>query len=161
MHASELMTTDVASVPPEATRQEIARLLVARGISAVPVVDSKGTPLGMVSEGDLIRRGEPERQQRRNWWLEMLAEGETLSEDYVRQLGGKEATARDLMSAPLVMVQEGTDFTEIATLLIAHRIKRVPVVRDGRLVGIVSRADLLRALTPAVRQSGSASPPKI
>ena len=97
MHASELMTTDVASVPPEATRQEIARLLVARGISAVPVVDSNGTPLGMVSEGDLIRRGEPERQQRRDWWLEMLAEGETLSEDYVRQLGGREATARDLM----------------------------------------------------------------
>ena len=105
MHASELMTTDVASVLPEATRQEIARLLVARGISAVPVVDSNGTPLGMVSEGDLIRRGEPERQQRRNWWLEMLAEGETLSEDYVRQLGGREATARDLMSAPLVMVR--------------------------------------------------------
>ena len=100
MHASELMTTDVASVSPEATRQEIARLLVARGISAVPVVDSNGTPLGMVSEGDLIRRGEPERQQRRDWWLEMLAEGETLSEDYVRQLGGREATARDLMSAP-------------------------------------------------------------
>ena len=98
MHASELMTTDVASVPPEATRQEIARLLVARGISAVPVVDSNGTPLGMVSEGDLIRRGEPERQQRRDWWLEMLAEGETLSEDYVRQLGGREAIARDLMS---------------------------------------------------------------
>ena len=156
MRASELMTTDVASVLPEASRQEIARLLVARGISAVPVVDSNGTPLGMVSEGDLIRRGEPERQQRRDWWLEMLAEGETLSEDYVRQLGGREATARDLMSAPpLVMVEEGTDSPEIAALLIAHRIKRVPVVRDGRLVGIVSRADLLRAIAPAVRQPGS------
>jgi len=162
MHASELMTTDVASVPPEATRQEIARVLVARGISAVPVVDSNGTPLGMVSEGDLIRRGEPERQQRRDWWLEMLAEGETLSEDYVRQLGGREATARDLMSAPpLVMVDEGTDSTEIAALLIAHRIKRVPVVRDGRLVGIVSRADLLRAIAPAVRQSGSGPSPRV
>jgi hypothetical protein len=115
----------------------------------------------MVSEGDLIRRGEPERQQRRDWWLEMLAEGETLSEDYVRQLGGREATARDLMSAlPLLMVEEGTDSTEIAALLIAHRIKRVPVVRDGRLVGIVSRADLLRAIAPAVRQSGSGSSPR-
>jgi CBS domain-containing protein len=91
----------------------------------------------------------------------MLAEGETLSEDYVRQLGGKEATARDLMSAPLVMVQEGTDSMEIATLLIAHRIKRVPVVRDGRLVGIVSRADLLRAIAPAVRQSGSGPSPRV
>jgi len=81
MRASELMTTDVASVPLEATRQEIAHLLVARGISAVPVVDGSGTPLGMVSEGDLIRRGEPERQQRRDWWLAMLAEGESATDD--------------------------------------------------------------------------------
>ncbi len=101
MRASELMTTDVASVLPEASRQEIARLLVARGISAVPVVESNGTPLGMVSEEDLIRRGEPERQQRRDWWLEMLAEGETRSEDDASHSGGREATARDLMSAPL------------------------------------------------------------
>jgi len=85
----------------------------------------------------------------------MLAEGETLSEDYVRQLGGYEATARDLMSAPLITVEEGTDTTEIATLRTTHRIKRVPVVREGRLVGIVSRADLLRALAPAVREAGS------
>src|SRR5215472_18671371 len=109
MRARELMTTDVASVPPEATRQEIARLLVERGVSAVPVVDRSGAPLGMVSEGDLIGRDEPQRKQRRDWWLTMLAEGEALSEEYVAHLGGKEVTARDLMSAPLVTVEQETE----------------------------------------------------
>src|SRR6516164_2324397 len=157
MRARELMTTKVASVPPEATAKEIARLLLSRGISAVPVVDRAGSPIGMVSEGDLVGRGEPERKQRRDWWLAMLAEGEQLSEEYVASLGGKEVTARDLMSAPLVTVVEDTEATEIAALLASHRIKRVPVLRDGRLVGIVSRADLLRALVPAPREPGGAS----
>jgi CBS domain-containing protein len=157
MRARELMTTDVASVPPEATPKEIARLLLSRGISAVPVVDRAGSPIGMVSEGDLVGRGEPERKQRRDWWLAMLAEGEQLSEEYVASLGGKETTARDLMSAPLVTVEENSEAADIAALLASHRIKRVPVLREGRMVGIVSRADLLRALVPAPREPGRAS----
>jgi CBS domain-containing protein len=148
MRAREIMTTDIAKVGPEATRHEIARLLLERGVSAVPVVDRDGVPIGMVSEGDLIGRGEPERRQRRDWWLEMLAEGEALSEDYVAHLGGKETTARDLMSAPLITVDEDTEVREIAALLASYRIKRVPVLRQGRIVGIVSRADLLRAMAP-------------
>src|SRR5215469_16195412 len=151
------MTTDVASVPPVATRKEIARLLLSRGVSAVPVVDGAGSPIGMVSEGDLIGREEPERKERRDWWLAMLAEGEQLSEAYVASVGGKEATARDLMSAPLVTVEEDSEATEIAALLASHRIKRVPVLREGRMVGIVSRADLLRAVVPAPREPGRAS----
>ena len=157
MRARELMTTKVASVPPEATAKEIARLLLSRGISAVPVVDRAGSPIGMVSEGDLLGRAEPERKQRRDWWLAMLAEGEQLSEEYVASLGGKEATARDLMSAPLVTVEENTEAADIAALLASHRIKRVPVLREGRMVGIVSRADLLRALVPAPREPGRSS----
>jgi CBS domain-containing protein len=149
MRAREIMTADVAKVAPEATRHEIARLLLQRGVSAVPVVDRDGVPIGMVSEGDLIGRGEPERRQRRDWWLEMLAEGEAMSEDYVAHLGGKETTARDLMSAPLITVDEDTEVREIAALLASYRIKRVPVLRQGRIVGIVSRADLLRAMAPA------------
>jgi CBS domain-containing protein len=152
------MTTDVASVPPEATRKEIARLLLSRGISAVPVVDGAGSPIGMVSEGDLIGREEPARKERRDWWLAMLAEGEQLSEAYVASVGGREATARDLMSAPLVAVEEDSEATEIAALLVKHRIKRVPVLRQGRMVGIVSRADLLRALVPAPQAPARASP---
>jgi len=151
MQARELMTADVATVAPEAGRQEIAQLLIRRGISAVPVVDRRGVPIGMVSEGDLIGRTEPARKQRRDWWLAMLAEGETLSEEYVASLGGKEANARDLMSAPVITVEEHTEAEEIARLLASYRIKRVPVLRDGLIVGIVSRADLLRALAPSVR----------
>ena len=116
MRARELMTTEVASVPPEATPKEIARLLLSRGISAVPVVDRSGSPIGMVSEGDLIGRGEPERKQRRDWWLAMLAEGEQLSEEYVASLGGKETTARDLMSAPLITVEENSEAADILGL---------------------------------------------
>lgn len=157
MRARDLMTTDIAAVPPEATRREIARLLVDRGISAVPVVDHDGVPIGMVSEGDLIGRDEPARKQRRDWWLTMLAEGETLSEEYLAHLGGKEATARDLMSAPIVTVGEDAEAAEIAALLAEYRIKRVPVVREQRMVGIVSRADLLRTLAPSGRQPAAAT----
>jgi CBS domain-containing protein len=149
MRARDLMSTDVAKVAPSANRQEIARLLLARGVSAVPVVDVAGVPLGMVSEGDLMGRREPERKQRRDWWLAMLAEGETLSAEYEAYLGGKEATARELMSAPVISVEEDTEAQDIAELLASHRIKRVPVLRNGRVVGIVSRADLLRAIAPA------------
>ena len=80
MLARDMMTTDVLKVGPDATRPQIARALIERGISALPVVDSTGAPLGMISEGDLIGRDEPMRKQRRDWWLAMLAEGETLSQ---------------------------------------------------------------------------------
>lgn len=99
----------------------------------------------MVSEGDLIGRNDAERMARRDWWLSLLAEGETLHPDFLATLRQVEPTARELMSAPVVEVSEATEAVDIARLIAAHRIKRVPVVRDGRLVGIVSRADLLRA----------------
>jgi CBS domain-containing protein len=147
MLAREMMTTNVLKVGPDATRSQIARALIERSISALPVVDSSGALLGMISEGDLIGRDEPARKQRRDWWLAMLAEGETLSQEYVASLGASaEATARDLMSTPVIAVQEDTEATEIARLLTSHHIKRVPVLREGKIVGIVSRADLLRAI---------------
>ncbi len=158
MLAREMMTTDVLKVGPEATRQQIAHALIERGVSALPVVDSTGVPLGMVSEGDLIGRDEPQRKQRRDWWLAMMAEGETLNPEYIASLGGDgEATARDLMSTPLISVQEGTEAAEIAQLLASHHIKRVPVLREGKIVGIVSRADLLRAIAAVPKPAGQAS----
>ncbi len=146
MNARDIMTTEVVSAGPDTTTGEVARLLLDNGISAVPVVDGAGAPIGMVSEGDLIGRNDTDREARRDWWLAMLAEGEDLSPEFLGQLRTKERSARDVMAAPVVTISEETEVGEIARLLAAHRIKRVPVVRDGRLVGIVSRADLLRTL---------------
>lgn len=148
MKARDVMTPEVVSVRPDTPTQQVARLLLKAGISACPVVDEAGVPVGMVSEGDLIGRGEAEREARRDWWLALLAEGEALNENFVASLHAPERRARDVMSGPVVTVTEDTEVAEIARLLAEYRIKRVPVVRGGRLVGIVSRADLLRALAP-------------
>jgi CBS domain-containing protein len=145
MKARDVMTTDVAVVNPDTPTREIAALLLKRGISAVPIVDANGAPIGMVSEGDLVGRDENAREARRDWWLELLAEGNPLHEDFLASLRTPERRAREIMSAPVLTVAEDTPVAEIARLLAAYRIKRVPVVRDGRIVGIVSRADLLRA----------------
>jgi CBS domain-containing protein len=159
MKASEIMTRDVISVHPDTPAQQIARLLLDHGISAVPVVDDAGTPIGIVSEGDLVGRSAEDREARRDWWLALLAEGETLNTDFVSSLCARERVARDIMAGPVVTVDENTEASEIARLLHSHHIKRVPVLRDERIVGIVSRADLLRELaeqapTAAPRREG-------
>jgi CBS domain-containing protein len=154
MDAFDVMTTSVVTVGPETPMRKIAELLLEHSISAVPVVDETGAVIGMVSEGDLLRDSAEDRLARRDWWLSMLAEGEPLSPQFLASLNGHR-TARDIMSAPVVSVTEHTDITEIGKLLATHKIKRVPVIRDERIVGIVSRADLIRALA----QQPPAPPP--
>ncbi len=146
MLARDLMTTDVVSVSPDTPVTEIARRLLRAGISAVPVVDAADRPVGMVSEGDLIGRDEADREARRDWWLALLAEGEALHPDFLKTLQRPRKVASDVMAAPVVRVTETAEASEIARLLKQYRIKRVPVVRDDRIVGIVSRADLLDAV---------------
>ncbi len=145
MQASEIMTKEVLSVAPQTPLREVARLLLEHGISAVPVVDPSGAVVGMVSEGDLIARQDAEREARRDWWLALVAEGEALHPNFLASLRDHERTAQDAMSAPVVTVTETAAATEIAGLLGRYHIKRVPVMREGNIVGIVSRADLLRA----------------
>jgi CBS domain-containing protein len=147
MQARDVMTTDVAAVSPDTPTRQVAKLLLERGISAMPVVDARGAPIGMVSEGDLVGRGASERAERRDWWLELLAEGTRLAPSFLEFVTAADRPVRDVMATPIVTVSEDTELGEIARLLEAHRIKRVPVVRGGRVVGIVSRADLLRALS--------------
>jgi CBS domain-containing protein len=144
MNARDVMTRDVVSVASDTPMRKIAALLVEKRISGVPVVDGSGAPIGMVSEGDLIGRSEAEREARQDWWLMTLAEGEAVNPEFLASLSYP--TARDMMSTPVISIAEETSLGEIAELLTTHRIKRVPVVCDGRLVGIVSRADLVRAL---------------
>jgi CBS domain-containing protein len=159
MQAKEFMTFEVVSIDPDAAVPNIAALLLKHRISAVPVVDAAGAPIGMVSEGDLLGRSELEPERRVDWWLTLLAEGETLNPDFIAALRKSERKARDIMSKPLISVDETTEASEIARLISAHHIKRVPVIRDGRIIGIVSRADLLNALVAEVSAAAKAQGP--
>ncbi len=144
--ARDVMTKEIAAVAPDTPVPEIAHLLLTRSVSAVPVIDGSGALLGMVSEGDLIGRSPSDREERRDWWLALLAEGETLHPDFLASLRKLTLRAQDVMSTPVVSVEETTEIDEIARLLASYRIKRVPVLREGKVVGIVSRADLLHSL---------------
>lgn len=149
MKARDVMTTAVVSVTPDMPVSQVAQVLLEHGISAAPVVDERGEPIGMISEGDLIARDDRARDARRDWWLTLLAEGEALHPDFIASVKAPQGRARDVMASPVVTVGEETELREIARLLTAYRIKRVPVLRDGRIVGIVSRADCVRALGAA------------
>jgi CBS domain-containing protein len=146
MKARDVMTSEVVAARADTPTRDVAQLLLDNHISAVPVIDEDGAPIGMVSEGDLVGRDERERQERRDWWLALLAENGSLSPEFLATLRRPVSTAGEIMSSPVVTVDEDTDTVEIARLLQTYRIKRVPVVRDAHLVGIVSRANLLRAL---------------
>ena len=157
MKALDVMTSKVVTVSPETSVSEIAKLFLRHRISAVPVVDGEMRVLGMVSEGDLLHRAETETEPQRPWWLSMIAGTEELAHDYVKSHGQH---AADVMSTKVVAVEEDAPLAEIAQLLEERRIKRVPVTRNGKVVGIVSRADLVRALAsrPKTAPALSSSP---
>jgi CBS domain-containing protein len=144
--AADIMTQDVVTARPDSSVAEVAKLLTDREISAVPVCDEQGKPLGMLSEGDLMRPFGKENALKRAWWLNVLAEGTELAPAFVDYVRLDNRKARDLMVTPVITVSADASVPEIADLLARHRVKRVPVVRDGRVIGIVSRADVIRAL---------------
>lgn len=152
MLAKDVMTSPVLTVAPETSVTEVAKLLLERHISAAPVVDAQGHLLGIVSEGDLMRRQESGTERHPSWWLSLLSDPQDEAREYRKSHG---LHARDVMSRQVVSVDGETPLYEIADLLERHRIKRVPVVRDGQVVGIVSRANLLQAF---VAQSRPAAP---
>ena len=157
IQAHDVMTANVKSVGPQASLCDVARLLLDNGISAVPVVNTDGMPVGMVSEGDLIGRNETDRVARRDWWLTVMTGKQPLDDDFCARVAAKDRTARDVMSTPCVSVTEQTEVGKIARLLAIQHIKRVPVVRDGRIVGIVSRADLLRVVAAGPQDAAAPS----
>lgn len=148
MRASDVMTATVITVEPDMLVQDLATLLSERGISGVPVVDSAGTMLGIVSEGDLLHRAElgtdRPTERRQSWWLRHFAA--TDARDYAKSHGRR---VKDIMTRQVTTVSEETSLTDIATLLEKQRIKRVPVMRDGKVVGIITRSNLVRALAAA------------
>src|SRR5215470_1493461 len=147
MRAIDVMTSEVISVDENATVTAVARLLAERGISAVPVVDKANQVIGMVSEGDLLHRAETGTERRRSWWLDMMVSTNQLAGDYIKSHSGK---VKDVMTRDVLSVTETTPVADIALLLETNRIKRVPVVRDDKLVGIVSRANLVQTLAMTI-----------
>lgn len=143
MKAQDLMTRRVHTATLTTPIRQIVDLMVSRKISAIPVVDRQRRVLGIVSEGDLLRRAEIGTDRRRPWWSRLITDPGDEARDYVKSRGSK---ARDVMTGPVISVSSATSAADIADLMEKWRIKRVPVVRAGKLVGIVSRRDLVRGL---------------
>ncbi|HME24842.1 MAG TPA: CBS domain-containing protein [Acetobacteraceae bacterium] len=154
--AGDLMTRDVAVVHPETSLLDAVKLMAQRRISGMPVVDDAGTIVGMISEGDLVRwhEGYTERQAR---WLDMLADGFELAPAFLHGIQEQHRKVKTVMAHGVTTVTEDTPARDIARLLYAKNIKRVPVVRDGKLVGIVARSDLVRALAQKLEEKPAAA----
>ena len=142
MQAKDIMTVNVISVSEDSPVHDVVGLLLKYRISAVPVVDGARKVVGIISEGDLLRpEGTSRTGTKRPWWLEAVFAGQTVA--YEKAQG---RTAGAVMTRNVFTVDEDTPLNEIAELLERHHIKRVPVLSDGRLAGIVSRANLLHGL---------------
>jgi len=149
MRASDVMTTTVITVKPEMAVREVAKLFLEQGISGAPVIDPTGKICGMITEGDLIHRTEVDTEKpSRSWWLDLFSSDRD-AEDYVKSHGLR---VGDVMTSDVISVDEATPLSEVANLLETRRIKRVPVIRAGQLVGIVSRANLIQALASSSKE---------
>jgi CBS domain-containing protein len=144
--AKSVMSKEVVTVSPGTTAMEAARRMVSRGVSAVPVVDADNRPLGVVSESDVMRLFGAEHQNRRAQWLRMLAEGEMLSPEFLAAFGLDQSRVRDIMRTPVISAGEEASLAELDDLMMKYGIKRVLILRNGVLVGVVSRRDVLRAV---------------
>lgn len=143
MNAGDIMVGDVVTVGPEAAVREVALLMLERRISGVPVVDGEQRVLGILSEGDLIRRPEIRTDHARRGWLSFFLSDEERARDFVKSHGRK---ASEVMTQPAICVAPDTPLAELVRLMERHRVKRLPVIRQGKLAGLVTRADLVRAL---------------
>ncbi|OZI31237.1 CBS domain-containing protein [Bordetella genomosp. 10] len=146
MLARDIMTRQPITVSVHASVASVIRLMVDRQISAVIVTGAGDAVLGIVSEGDIVHRQGSMHQARLDHWLALLAEGEPLNEAFLHSLQLSERSVGTIMSAPVITLDESASLAEIADILDKHRIKRVPITSHGKLVGIVSRRDMLRAL---------------
>ena len=143
MRAIDVMTSQVVTATPQMTVQDVAKLMINNRISGIPIVDADRQVVGIVTEGDLLRRAETGTERRHPRWSEWFSPNSRLADEYVRTHAKRVA---DIMTCEVVGVGEFATLGEIADMMETRRIKRVPVVHGGKLVGIVSRADLLRLL---------------
>jgi CBS domain-containing protein len=148
MKAEDVMTRDVISIAPDATVLQAARLMLQHHISGLPVVDKDGKLVGVLSEGDFLRRRETRTEHRRSRWLEFLMGPGRIAAEYSHSHGSKVA---EVMTTEVQTVDELTALEDIVDLMEGKRIKRVPVLCGGQLVGIVTRSNLMHAMVSMAR----------
>ena len=156
MLAKDIITTSVVTAASDTSIEAISHLMMTHNVSGLPVVNEQGAILGIVTEGDLILREQTEAKDSRlsSWWLRLLSDRKTDAANYIKTHGTR---ADEVMTRDVVTVSEDTPVSDIARVLAEMRVKRVPVTRDGTLVGIVSRINLLRGLATRT-ESRDASP---
>jgi CBS domain-containing protein len=148
MKAAEMMTRRVLTVGHEDLLRDAIQLMLQNRISGLPVVDETGTPVGMLTEGDLLRRTETHTERKRPRWLEFLMGPNRLADEYVHTHSRR---VKDVMTSKVVAVNPDTPLEDVVGLMEHHHVKRLPVLDGGRLVGIISRANLLQALSVVAR----------
>jgi CBS domain-containing protein len=149
MRAHQIMTRPVITIAPDATILEAANIMLRQHVSGLPVVDAAGKLVGIVSEGDFVRRSEIGTQRKHGRWLKFLLGAGTAATDYVHEYGRK---ISDVMtSEPLTLTEDAT-LEEIVTLMETNGVKRLPVMNGDKLVGIVSRTNLLQAVASLARE---------
>lgn len=154
MKARDVMTTTVISIEPAMPVKDIAALMSQKQISGVPVVATDGRVIGIVSQGDLLHRHELGTEPRRRWWLKAFIDPDSLAREFIKTHGVK---AADVMSRTVTSVGPDTDLADVAAILDSRKIKRVPVLADGRIVGLITRTDLVKALARAPTTKRTAS----
>ncbi len=152
MKAKHVMVSPVKVGRADMTVREVAKVLTENGISALPIINERGNLIGIVSEGDLIRRAEIGTQKHRSLWLSLFISNIQLAEEYAR---AHSRLVKDLMTNEVVTVDPETPLEKVAELFDRHRIKRVPVCEKGGLVGIVTRANLVQAIATAPQKAHS------
>jgi len=152
MKAADVMVSNVITVGINASIGEVAAVLLNNHISGAPVVNEKGELVGIVSEGDLIRRPEIGTAKRHSWWLELISNKWASATEYIKSHSRKIA---DVMTRDVITAKPDTPLGDIASMLERNRIKRVPIVEGGKLVGLVSRANILQALASATKKLSS------
>jgi CBS domain-containing protein len=148
MKAEDVMTREVISIDPDATVLQAARLMLQHHISGLPVVDKEGKVVGVLSEGDFLRRRETRTERRRSRWLEFLMGPGRMASEYSHSHGRK---VSEVMTPDVQTVDESTPLEDIVELMERRRIKRVPVLCGGQLVGIVTRSNLMHAMVSLAR----------
>lgn len=152
MQVESVMTSPVVGIEPSASIADAARLMLSRKISGLPVIRKDGTLVGIVSEGDFLRRGELGTKRKRSRWLEFLVSPGKVADEYAHANGRR---VEEVMSDGVVTTTRNASFEEVVDLMTRHHVKRLPVVEDGKVVGIIARSDLLRALLLVLPTSDS------